>query len=80
MGRFVTDPLARSYAYPKGLGAPLTFIQHRGVEFAGGLVEYKGDLLVSYGVPDRGAAFCILPYGKVSQWVASMGQPSEGIG
>ena len=24
MGRFVTDPLACSYAYPKGLGAPLT--------------------------------------------------------
>jgi hypothetical protein len=30
------------------------FIQHRGIEFAGGLIEYKGDLLVSYGVPDRG--------------------------
>jgi hypothetical protein len=24
MGRFVTDPLACCYAYPKGLGAPLT--------------------------------------------------------
>jgi aldose 1-epimerase len=25
MGRFVTDPPTRRYAYPKGLGAPLTF-------------------------------------------------------
>ncbi len=56
------------------------FIQHRGVEYVGGLIEYKGDLLVSYGVPDRAAAFCILPYSKVSQLVASMGDPSKGIG
>ena len=27
MGRFVTDPPARSYAYPKGLGAPLTLCE-----------------------------------------------------
>lgn len=56
------------------------FIQHRGVEFVGGLIEYKGDLLVSYSVPDRGAAFCILPYSKVAQWVASVDEPGKGVG
>ena len=32
MGRFVTDPLACSYAYPKGLGAPLTVMKQVSVE------------------------------------------------
>ncbi len=30
MGRFVTDPPARRYAYPKGLGAPLTILDGSG--------------------------------------------------
>lgn len=45
------------------------FIQRRGIEFACGLTEYGGDLLLSYGVSDRAAAFCILPSSKLSRWV-----------
>jgi hypothetical protein len=53
------------------------FIQRPGIEFACGLIEYKGDLLVSYGVSDRAAAFCILPFSQIAQMVVAMGNPSK---
>jgi hypothetical protein len=52
------------------------FLQRRGLEFACGLIEFNGDLLVSYGVSDRAAAFCILPFKPISQWVVSLGARS----
>ena len=57
-------------------GSEPFFLEHRGVEYVGGLIEHKGDLLVSYSVPDQGAAFCVLPYSKVSRWAVSTGHPS----
>lgn len=47
--------------------------QRLGVEFACGLIEFKGDLLVSYGVSDRGAAFAVFPIQRLAEWVVSLG-------
>ncbi len=45
------------------------FIQRRGGEFATGLIEHDGDLLLCYGVSSRAAAFCKLPIAKLSRWI-----------
>jgi hypothetical protein len=46
------------------------FIQRRGREFACGLTEYNGDLLLAYGI-NQSAAFCKLPVSQLSRWIRS---------
>lgn len=48
------------------------FLQRKGIEFACGLIEYRQDLLVSYGISDSASAFCVLPSKRLAQWVVSM--------
>ena len=45
------------------------FIQKRGIEFACGLTEFNGNLLLSYGVSDRASAYCVLPASLIDRWV-----------
>lgn len=53
------------------------FLQRKGIEFACGIIQYGDDLLISYGVSDRRAAFCVLPADKIGQWVVGIGSLSK---
>ena len=46
------------------------FIQKRGIEFACGLAAWGGDLILSYGVSDRAAAFCVLSPSVVDRYAS----------
>jgi hypothetical protein len=46
------------------------FFQRKGLEFACGLANHDSGLLVSFGVMNRTAEFCILPFEELSKWVA----------
>lgn len=50
------------------LSAPF-FIQRRGIEFACGLIKNDSNLLLSYGVSDRGSAFLKLNEEQLMQWI-----------
>jgi hypothetical protein len=46
------------------------FFQRKGLEFACGLANHDSGLLVSFGVMNRTAEFCILPFEDLLKWVA----------
>jgi hypothetical protein len=56
------------------------YIQRPGIEFAAGLLEHKGDFLVSYGVADRVSSFCLLPFARIAPMMISLGSPSAKDG
>jgi hypothetical protein len=45
------------------------FLQRKGMEFATGLEAYRDGLIASYGVSDRGAAFCELSLAQLREWI-----------
>jgi hypothetical protein len=46
------------------------FFQRKGLEFACGLSNHDSGLVLAFGVMNRTAEFCILPYEELSRWVA----------
>lgn len=53
---------------PDGLSEPF-FIQRKGIEFACGLHLLGDDLLISYGVSDGSANFCMLPQSNLLEFI-----------
>lgn len=45
------------------------FLQRKGIEFACGLTPFGEDLLISYGLSDRSANFCILPHTELNRYL-----------
>jgi hypothetical protein len=46
------------------------FFQRKGLEFACGLANHDNGLMLSFGVMNQTAEFCILPFEELSRWVA----------
>ncbi|MCC0016172.1 MAG: hypothetical protein H6878_07865 [Rhodobiaceae bacterium] len=45
------------------------FLKRRGIEYAIGMTEFHGDLLVSFGISDRRAAYAVIPAPRLDEWV-----------
>ncbi|MEZ5876475.1 MAG: hypothetical protein R3D43_01220 [Tepidamorphaceae bacterium] len=45
------------------------FLKRRGIEFAAGLTEVAGDLLVSFGISDRRAAYAFITSAMLDEWI-----------